>query len=146
VTDEETAAEATIPANLDTPPEPAPIVATPATDRRQRLLDRLVLGLLTGFMVLTVVLGVSAVALHDLTEILNRRSPVIARIDENEERSRCVDAIQARFSGALGRVVEGAVLDDDELTVAASTDASRFGRLLDQVADGADPCALLERA
>lgn len=126
------------------PPVSQPIPPPPATSRVAAWAVLFLVGVST---VTLAALGALTYAVVDLTDILNRRSPVIARIDDAEDAAACRDALQARFSEALGRLVLGATTpreerDPEALTLAAA-EANRYGELLGAVADGSDPCAVL---
>lgn len=87
------------------------------------------------------VIGWLAFGVNDLTSVLNRRSPVIERIDEAEAETECTLAHMAVFLVGVGGAIEGAVLEGGDPLDALPTIIAAEAKL-DAIAEGANPCEL----
>ena len=82
-------------------------------ERRRSIL----IGLLVGLVLIeALVIGALAFVTADLGDVLNRRSPVIARIDQSEAEDACRDMLEATFLAAVGDLIDASAspLDDPE--------------------------------
>jgi hypothetical protein len=107
-------------------------------ERRRALYLALLAGAVLGQ---SLVIGALAFATWDLSDLLNKRSPVIARIDAAEADTECALAHKAVFLSAVSKVIVEATLEEGDTSRAtpAMEDAARN---LDKIAKGAEPCEL----
>lgn len=114
-----------------------------AVNRRERRMTFIIAGLVPAVLVLSLLVAVLTFQVRDAVDLLEGRTPVIARIDEAERRAECVDRLSLRYQRLTALVVSAAVTDDEPTTAQIAGELARFGALLDLALAG-DPCAALE--